>query len=288
MNKSIKASIGLMVIASSAVMASGQAFPAKGNQTTGGYSALGTVLINVAPEYQPLMTDASGYNAGVYTSPLLYDPASVVGNSDPLLSGSAAETNGVPVGTANTNVSSASLTYPGAFTSAGANTREEFDQVVSLDMTNGSGISLLMGSSATNQPNKTFGEVQSNSGPGGNAANDFPAQSFFDIFAEVDMSISSTPVQLTNSAPLIEYAPSASGLGPLYPFGGAAPPAVVPIYFANDVPAFGNAALKGDQFGTFTIQPYLYNFVVPEPSSVLVLGLGAVGLLSRRRRAAGL
>ena len=141
-------------------------------------------------------------------------------------------------------------------------------------MTDGSGTSLLMGSIETNQPVKTLGEIQSNSGPGGNPANDFPAQSFFDIFAEMDMSIQSTPVQLTNTAPLIHIRRTPADSARCIPSAARAPPAVVPIYFANNVPAFGNAALKGDQFGTFTIQPYAYNYVVPEPSSVLVLGIG--------------
>jgi hypothetical protein len=288
MNPSIKAAIGLMVIGSSAVLASGQAFPAKGDQTTGGYSAIGTLVINVAAPFQPAMAASfiQGYNAGVYTSGLLYDPSAVVGNSDPLLSGSAAETNGVPVGTANTNVSSTSLTYPEQFTNAGAGTREEFDQVTSLNMTplaGGGNPSVLIGANATKQTNKTFGEVQSLSGPGGAAANDFPAQSFFDIFVEVDLSLGvNANLQLTNSDPLIEYGPNVSNLGPLYPFGGAAPPAMVPIYLAADVPALN--AFKGDEFGTFTINPYAYNIQLPEPSSAVVLGLGAVGLMGRRRR----
>jgi hypothetical protein len=285
MRRLLSTALGLFLVGTTASVSPAQ-FAAKGNQNAGGWTALGAVVLNVGAPFQGAFANlySNGYlpgwtdnGGGQYRSPLLYDSSAIVGNSDPILQGSNAETNGVAVGTANTNVSSGSLTYPGAFTNT-AGAREEFLQVVNLNMSaQSNGVSLLMGSSAPKQSKATLGEIQSLSNTA-NPTNDFPAQSFFDVFAEIDLPIGNDTAQLTNSSPLMYYGNNVSSVGPLYPLNPFVPTAV-PLYFAGDFTPLG--AFSGDQLGTYTILSY--GTQVPEPSMVGILVLSGVGLMGRRR-----
>ena len=82
---------------------------------------------------------------------------------------------------------SSALTTPAGWTDTGG--RKVYTRVNSIDATGG-GFALLVGSAASDQP-ASIGEVQSLSGTQ-NPANDFPAQSFFDIFVDVTIPTAGT------------------------------------------------------------------------------------------------
>ncbi len=76
--------------------------------------------------------------------------------------------------------------------------------VYSLNMTGG-GAAVRSGIQAPNQPISP-GEIESLSGPLGMPANDFPAQSFFDVLVDVDIPAGGSfpgVTGLTNSLPLL-------------------------------------------------------------------------------------
>ena len=133
----------------------------------------------------------------------MYDPATKVGRSNALLDGSAADTNGVQVGTAGTMVSENMLSapprvpMPGSYRTAHpAQTRaKSIPKFAHLKMVNLGGpqpvvrAGLWYDNANIQQPPSRVspGEVESHSGPNGAPANDLPASSFFDIFVQVDI-----------------------------------------------------------------------------------------------------
>src|ERR1700752_4247866 len=90
----------ILVLAAIPVCA--QQFPALGDDNT---SSLGSFKIQVTNQFAGMFSGCPGWNNPILTSPTMYDPATKVGRSNALLDGSAADTNGVQVGTAGTNVS---------------------------------------------------------------------------------------------------------------------------------------------------------------------------------------
>jgi hypothetical protein len=210
-----------------------------------------------------------GYNNPILSSPVLFDPATVVGLSNPLLDGSPADTKGVPVGAAGTIVSEGMLFPPPGFPCAGAtsacasgaNTRELHTEVRSLRMTNlgGGGVPAVRAgiwydnSAKTTIPPSRIspGEVESHSGPGGALANDLPASSFFNVFVQVDVPACGTfpGATLYNSSPLIVKNPNLTALPPrvVYLHDSST---IVPILFLNANPGRWNA---GDILGYFAL-----------------------------------
>src|SRR5215469_12665030 len=85
-----------------------QNFPGLGDDTT---SSLGSFKIQIATNFQAVVNGCPGYdpNTQIWTSPTMFDDSTLIGRSDPLLDGSAADQNGVPVGTAGTIVSEGML-----------------------------------------------------------------------------------------------------------------------------------------------------------------------------------
>src|SRR5271167_2819095 len=97
-------------------------FPPKGDDVT---QTLGQFTIVVNPTFQPLMAGYPGYNGATktLTSPILSDAATRIGRSSVLHKGSAADSGGVPVGTAGIIVKDSMLVVqPGGLQPAG--TRE--------------------------------------------------------------------------------------------------------------------------------------------------------------------
>ena len=94
----------------------------------------------------------------------------------------------------------------------------------------------------------SVGEVESLSGNSGDPAQDFPANSFFDVFVEVDVpALGGFPnVELVNVDPLLVESASITSFPPrvLYIHGNSS---AVPLYFYADIPAFG--IHRGDLFG---------------------------------------
>lgn len=192
-------------------------FPGRGDDVT---TSLGSFKIQVANQFAPLFNGCPGYDATskILQSPTMYDPGTIVGRSNVITDGDANDQNGVPVGTAGTVVAENILFPPPGFPCAGvagctsgAGTREVHTEVRSLKLSNGP-VAVRAGvwynnAAATSSPPARIspGEVESQSGPGGAAANDFPASSFFDIFVKVDVpACGGFPgATLYNSSPLL-------------------------------------------------------------------------------------
>ena len=254
--------LALFVLA--AIPACAQQFPALGDDNT---SSLGSFKIQVTNQFAGMFAGCPGFNNPILTSPTMYDPATKVGRSDALLDGSAADINGVPVGTAGTIVSEAMLSAPPGYPCAGAtgacasgaNTREIHTEVRSLKMVNLGGGSPVVRAgvwydnpNSQNPPSKVSpGEVESHSGPNGAPANDLPGSSFFDIFVQVDMpACGGFPgATVYNTVPLIVKNPNLTALPPrvVYLHDTSS---VVPILFLNANPGKWNA---GDILGYFVL-----------------------------------
>jgi ribosomal protein L35AE/L33A len=229
-------------------------FPVQADDNT---TSLGTFALAVNPAFQPYMAGYPGWNATtkVLTSPLLYDPATIIGRSSQLRESSSSDTNGVPVGTANTLVRDAScILVPPLFESP-SNTYEVHTELRSMNMTSGGsgvggggGFAVRAGIAAPGAL-PSYGEVESLSGASGDAYWDFPAKSFFDIFVQVDFPAGGgipTGFTVTNQVPLVVQNNNLTTFPPnvVYVHGNTT---AVPVYFTNDVPAIG--AHAGDVFG---------------------------------------
>jgi len=261
--KRIFAAVVLMLVLA-AIPACAQQFPPLGDDNT---SSLGSFKIQVTNQFAAMFAGCPGWNNPILTSPTMYDPATRVGRSNALLDGSAADTNGVQVGTAGTNVSEAMLSAPPGFPcqgatgacSSGANTREIHTEVRSLKMVNLGGPQPIVragvwydNANIQQPPSRVSpGEVESHSGPNGAAANDLPASSFFDIFVQVDMpACGGFPgATVYNTVPLIVKNPNLTALPPrvVYLHDTST---VVPILFLNANPPQWNA---GDILGYFVL-----------------------------------
>jgi hypothetical protein len=254
--------LALSVLA--AIPAGAQQFPPQGDDNT---SSLGSFKIQVTNQFAGMFAGCPGFNNPILTSPTMYDPFTRVGRSAALLDGSAADTNGVAVGTAGTNVSEAMLFAPPGFPcqgatgacASGANTREIHTEVRSLKMANLSGGLPVVragvwydNANVQNPPSRVSpGEVESHSGPGGLPANDLPASSFFDIFVQVDIpACGGFPgATVYNQVPLIVKNPNLTALPPrvVYLHDTSS---VVPILFLNANPGRWNA---NDVLGYFVL-----------------------------------
>lgn len=241
-----------------------QQFPALGDDNT---SSLGSFKIQVTNQFAGMFAGCPGWNNPILSSPTMYDPATKVGRSNALLDGSAADTNGVQVGTAGTMVSENMLSAPPGFPcqgatgacTSGANTREIHTEVRSLKMVNLGGpqpvvrAGLWYDNANIQQPPSRVspGEVESHSGPNGAPANDLPASSFFDIFVQVDIpACGGFPgATVYNTVPLIVKNPNLTALPPrvVYLHDTST---VVPILFLNANPGRWNA---GDILGYFVL-----------------------------------
>jgi hypothetical protein len=255
--------IVLAVTVLAALPACAQQFPALGDDNT---SSLGSFKIQVTNQFAGMFAGCPGFNNPILSSPTMYDPVTKVGRSNALLDGSAADTNGVPVGTAGTNVSEAMLSAPAGYPcygdgtcKSGANTREIHTEVRSLKMVNLSGgLPVVRAGVWYDNPNiqqppskVSPGEVESRSGPGGAPANDLPGSSFFDIFVQVDIpACGGFPgATVYNTAPLIVKNPSVNPLPPRVVYLHDTSN-VVPILFLRANPGKWNA---NDILGYFVL-----------------------------------
>jgi hypothetical protein len=153
-------------------------------------SSLGSFRIAVLPQWDPIMTGYPGYTPpgldpyGRLDSPVLFDPATVIGVSGVHNDGGLIDMSGTPVGTAGTMVSDAMLILRPPGFEGPPGTRELHTEVYSLQMDNfGAPPTVRAGPGAippvfTTSP----GEIESH-----NVAGDFPAESFFDVYVEVDL-----------------------------------------------------------------------------------------------------
>ncbi len=154
-------------------------------------SSLGKYRIYISPKFRPNFAGCPAYQNTIcgssvfrLESPNLSDSATLIGRSAPIVDGSSPDTNGTPVGDAGTLVKDSDFTVLPSGFQGPAGSREIHTEIVALNLT-GSGASVRAGLSASSRP-KSFGEVESQSASG-LPANDFPADSFFDVFVEVDL-----------------------------------------------------------------------------------------------------
>ncbi len=156
-----------------------QSFPsAPGNETTQSY---GNFKILIESKFAGHFTGCPGYDAAtrILTSPILYDPSTVIGVSAATKEGTPAEHGpGIPVGTPPVSISDHSMSPPAGYPAPANGTREVHTQMRMLNMTGG-GVTVSL-DPGTISP----GEVDSHSSSG-NPANDFPARSFFDIYVRI-------------------------------------------------------------------------------------------------------
>src|SRR5438270_27020 len=170
----------LLALCLVALPAFSQQFPPKGDDIT---TSLGSFRIEVTnPNFANLFNGCPGYDSTkkIFQSPTLFDPATRIGRSDPILDDSAADQNGLPVGNDNTLVPESALMPPGSF-GFGSGTREVHTEVRALKMT-GSGM-MVRGGVWYNDPNNQTppsrispGEVESHSRPGGQPADVRPLE----------------------------------------------------------------------------------------------------------------
>ncbi len=201
------------------------------------------------------------YRHGVFTSPTLYDPATTIGRSDPLVSGSPLDTDGVLAGSATgrTYISDAQLTVPPAWGDAPSGVNEVHTFIKSMNLadsfTTRVGFAVKAGMQAPTRP-VSAGEVQA----AGNGTNDFPANSFFNVFVEVDLPGGGIlpAIQLVNVDPLLVQHTNILSFPPqiIYQHGNST---AVSLYFNNDVtipdPTGGPDihATRGTLFGQLTL-----------------------------------
>ena len=217
-------------------------FPGLGDDT---FPSLGKFRILVAPEFRPLMAGYPGYD-GVsrVESPTLSDANTVVGRSAPHLDGDGSDTGGTAVGTAGTIISDSSFSLVPASIEGPAGSREVHTEIVSLNLT-GLGAWVRAGTFAPAQPISP-GEVEAQSSSG-NPVDDFPADSFFNVFAEMFLpAIAGFPGgTLYNTEPLLVVSNKVEGFPPrvIYFHGNTT---AVPVFFKNNNPGFWSA---DDLFG---------------------------------------
>jgi hypothetical protein len=222
-------------------------FPGKGDDST---QSLGQFNIIVNPTFQGMMAGYPGYSPSthIFTSPVLFDATTDIGRSVALHVGDPSDITGVPVGGANVNIGQSLLVVePGGLEPVG--TREVHTMVYSLNMTpfGSNTAAVRAGTFAPDQPISP-GEVESLSGSVGLPANDFPAQSFFDVFVDVDIAAGGTgfPAStLYNTAPLMVLNTNLTSF----------PPTVVYIHgMSTAVPVmFRGGIYNGQTFGVLTL-----------------------------------
>lgn len=227
-------------------------FPGRGDDQTPSLGQFNVVvdphyedIVRSNPAYAPFLSNKGGHLN--FTSPILFDPTTTIGRSDPLTAGSAEDTTGVLAGILTTQLlRDDQFTVKPPFAESPDGTREVHTFIESIHLV-GSGFEVKAGSQAPLRP-LSAGEVESLSGNSGDPAQDFPASSFFDVFVEVDVpALGAFPsVQLVNVDPLLVENASITAFPPtvLYIHGNSS---AVPLYFYADIPAFG--IHRGDLFG---------------------------------------
>jgi hypothetical protein len=245
-------------------------FPGRGDDVT---PSLGQFNVVVDPHFEAVIKNNPGYapflsNKGGnlnFTSPILFDPTTTIGRSDPLSAGSADDTAGVLAGNLAPHLlQDSQFTVRPSFAEGPEGTREVHTFIESIHLT-GSGFEVKAGSQAPLRP-ISAGEVESLSGNSGDPTQDFPANSFFDVFVDVVVPALGgfSKIQLVNVDPLLVQSESITSFPPtvLYIHGNSS---AVPLYFNTDILAIG--VHRGDLFGQLTLAGHGVGFTeadVPE------------------------
>ena len=227
-------------------------FPGRGDDVTPSLGKFNVVVdphyeavLNSNPAYAPFLSNKGGHLN--FTSPILFDPTTTIGRSDPLTAGSAADIAGVLVGIRDPHLlRDDQLILKPSFAEGPDGTREVHTIIQSIHLM-GSGFEVKAANDAPLRP-FSVGEVESISGNSGDPTQDFPASSFFDVYVEIDVpALGGFPtVALVNVDPLLVQSASITSFPPkvVYIHGNSS---AVPLYFYADIPAFG--IHRGDLFG---------------------------------------
>ena len=218
-------------------------------------TSLGNFRIWVDPEFRDLVDGFFGYDYDPVThrltSPTLFEPNTIIGRSAVHEDGDASDLGGTAVGTAGTIVSDGDFAEVPSDFEGPNGTREVHTEVRSLNMTHFSGAAVRAGSFFGLPVSP--GEVESRSGNSGDPLLDFPAESFFNIFAEVDIPdlgglgtatlFNTDPLLITSNEPLNAFPPKV-----VYIHGGTE---AVNVFFRDDHPL--DLWDAGDRFGRLVL-----------------------------------
>ncbi|HEX4603160.1 MAG TPA: hypothetical protein VH724_04145 [Candidatus Angelobacter sp.] len=245
-----------------------QTFPPLGDDAT---TSLGSFRIQISNTFAGMFNGCPGYNATTHVlqSPTLFDPATVIGRSNPGLDDgdrffSTFRRGGAIVGTAEDVISYDTLIPPAGFSCyrdrsacfSGTGTRAVTTEIRSLKMT--SGPLAVRAGAWYNDPNTPStpehaspGRVVSRSGPSNDPTRDFLASSFFDVFVRVDIpACGSFPgATVNNLVPLIVKNDKLDRFPPRVVYLHDAS-TIVQIVFVNDKPPLW---LAGDVLGLFLL-----------------------------------
>jgi sugar lactone lactonase YvrE len=230
--------------------------------------SMGAFRVVVEPQFWSMMAGYPGFAVvnGVHrlVSPTLYDPVTVIGRSDPHQHGDAADVGGTLVGGAGTTISDSDLPLPPPGFQGPAGTPEIHTEIRTLDMVAQDGTRVRAGTAAPVRP-ISAGEIEK----GPDACGFFPAESFFDVFVEVDLPLlGGNPgvTTLYNTAPLVVENSNLLALPPevVYIHRHTGP---APIVFKNDDIQMPKRWLAGDRLGWLVLAGHGINFEdVPGPS----------------------
>jgi hypothetical protein len=249
----------------------GEVFPPPYNEQTFSIGVFRLIIDTNAPWFNAaLLTGYPGYNPTRFTltSPMCFDSATAIGRSRAYQHGNPSLSFGVPVGHTPSTISKVSdyPAIPSFFLSPSATfgTRKLYTEIRSLLLVNsgdgtvcsnnplyeipsgfGGGLPFVKAGSLNGLP-VSRGQVQSYS-PTGVPANDFPAQSFFDVFVEAMLPMFGpwpATAFLTNGEPLIVQNTNVVGLPPTVVYIHEQT-AAVPVYFRNTAGPW----VAGQRFG---------------------------------------
>jgi hypothetical protein len=233
----------LLLLAAAAVAspALAQSFPAApGDNVT---FSIGKAIIWVEPAFAPLVSSTPGWGQdgpGHWTSPFLYDGNTTIGHSKAHNSGDATDLGGAIVGTAGSIVADSNFTIHPNNGPAGA--REVHTEMYKLRLEEPAGCNSgirIRGGTGEGVSFPSFGEVEAN------GAADFPAESFFQVYVEIDTPFGT----LRNIDPLLVYNPAINSMPPSVVYIHGLTPAVNVFFMGgpNNGQRFGILRLAGHQ-----------------------------------------
>lgn len=205
--------------------------------------SIGKAILWVEPAFAPLVSGTPGWgqpSPGHWTSPYLYDGNTTLGHSAAHLDGSPPDLGGTVVGTAGSIVADSNFTIHPNNGPLGA--REVHTEMYKLDLTEPPGCNSgirIRGGTGMGVPFPSFGEVEAN------GATDFPAESFFQVYVEIDTPFGT----LRNIDPLLVYNPAINSMPPSVVYIHGITPAVN-VFFKggpNNGQRFGILRLAGHQ-----------------------------------------
>jgi len=214
------------------------------------------------------------YHRGVLTSPTLYDPTTIIGRSDPFVSGGSQEAAGTLAGQApgRTYIKDGQLTALPSWAGAIDGVNEVHTFIKSMHLTDSFttrvGFSVKAGMLAPTRP-VSAGQVEA-----GSLTADFPANSFFNVYVVVDLPAGGLlpPIQLVNVDPLLVQHTNIFSFPPKIVYQHENPNAV-PIYFNSDTTIIDPISdtpihvARGTLFGQLTLAGHGVGFGQAETES---------------------